>query len=136
MHVTQFETRGCLDLLNDERKDILSSMDEFIEKIQHLKGVMLGVSLSALILAPLAIIISLYLVTHPKFLLLIEQESDFGILLMVMLVVTLVTSGIWLIAGLRHFNSLNKWNNRYYNYLKKKEQLEQSISSQYDLDEE
>ena len=111
-------------------------MDEFIEKIQHLKGVMLGVSLSALILAPLAIIISLYLVTHPKFLLLIEQESDFGILLMVMLVVTLVTSGIWLIAGLRQFNSLNKWNNRYYNYLKKKEQLEQSISSQYDLDEE
>jgi len=123
-------------LLNDERKDILSSMDEFIEKIQHLKGIMLGVSLSALILAPLAIIISLYLSTHPKFLLLIEQEGDFGILLMVTIVVILVTSGIWLVAGLRQFNSLNKWNNRYYNYLKKKEQLDQSISSQYDLDEE
>ena len=123
-------------MLNDDRKDILSSMDGFIEKIQHLKGVMLGVSLSALILAPLAIIISAYLATHPKFLLLIERESDFGLLLMVMLVMTLVTSGIWLIAGLRQFNSLNKWNNRYYSYLKKKEQLDQSISSQYDLDKE
>lgn len=123
-------------MLNDERKDILSSMDEFIAKIQQLRSVMLGVSLSALILAPTAIIISLYLITHPKFLLLIEQETDFGFLLIVMLVMTFVTSGIWLIAGLRQFKSLKKWSNRYYNYLKKKEQLDQSISSQYDLDEE
>ena len=123
-------------MLNDERKDILSSMDEFIAKIQQLRSVMLGVSLSALILAPIAIIISLYLIAHPKFLLLIEQESDFGFLLGVMLVMTFVTSGIWLIAGLRQFKSLKKWSNRYYSYLKKKEQLDQSISSQYDLDEE
>jgi len=39
-------------------------MDIFIEKIQHIKGLMLGVSISALILAPFAILISLYLVTH------------------------------------------------------------------------
>ena len=123
-------------MLNDESKDILGSMDEFIEKIQHLKGVMLGVSLSALILAPLAIIISLYLSTHPNFLLLIGQENEFGLMLFVMIVVTLVTSGIWLVAGLKQFNSLNKWNHRYCNYLKKKEQLDQSISSQYDLDKE
>lgn len=123
-------------MLNDERKDILSSMDEFIEKIQQLRSIMLGVSLSALILAPIAIIISLYLITHPKFLRLIEQESDFGFLLVVMLVMTFVTSGIWLVAGLRQFKSLKKWSNRYYNYLKKKEQLDQSISSKYDLDEE
>ena len=123
-------------MLNDERKDILSSMDEFIEKIQQLRSIMLGVSLSALILAPVAIIISLYLITHPKFLRLVEQEADFGFLLIIMLVMTFVTSGIWLIAGLRQFQSLKKWSNRYYNYLKKKEQLDQSISSKYDLDEE
>jgi hypothetical protein len=111
-------------------------MDEFIEKIQHLKGIMLGVSMSALILAPLAIIISLYLATHPKFLLLIEHEGDFGILLMVTIVVILVTSGIWFVAGLRQFNSLSKWNNRYDNYLKKKEKLDQSISSKYVVCEE
>ena len=93
-------------MLNDERKDILSSVDEFIAKIQQLRSVMLGVSLSALILAPTAIIISLYLITHPKFLLLIEQESDFGFLLVVMLVMTFVTSGIWLVAGFRQFKSL------------------------------
>ncbi|MFB5604803.1 MAG: hypothetical protein ACE5R7_00775 [Nitrosarchaeum sp.] len=123
-------------MLNDERTDILSSMDSFIEKIQQLKGIMLGVSLSALILAPMAIIISLYLITHPKFLLILERESDFGFLLMTMLAVTFVTSAIWLVAGLRQFKSLNKWNDRYYEYLQKKERLDQSISSKYDLQEE
>ncbi|MFB5611982.1 MAG: hypothetical protein ACE5R5_02495 [Nitrosarchaeum sp.] len=123
-------------MLNDERTDILSSMDSFIEKIQQLKGIMLGVSLSALILAPMAIIISLYLITHPKFLLILERESDFGFLLMTMLVVTFVTSAIWLVAGLRQFRSLNKWNDRYCEYQQKKERLDQSISSKYDLQEE
>jgi len=50
-------------------------MDLFIDKIQQLKGLMLGVSFSALILAPLAIGLSLYLLTHPNFLRLIEHEG-------------------------------------------------------------
>jgi len=123
-------------LVNDESKAIMSSMDEFIEKIQHLKGILLGVSLSALILAPLAIGISIYLITHPKFLLILERENDFGFLLLILLVSILVTSGIWLVAGLRQFRSLNKWNSRYYDYLKKKEILDNDISSKYNLDEE
>jgi len=69
-------------------------MDLFIDKIQHLKGLMLGVSFSALILAPLAIGLSLYLLTHPNFLRLVEDESEFALLLTVLLTVVLVTSGI------------------------------------------
>lgn len=110
-------------------------MDSFIDKIQHLRGVMLGVSVSALILAPFAIGISVYLTTHPRFLLLLEQEDDFGVVLIVLLVGILVTSGIWLITGLIQFRSLSKWNNRYCNYLKRKENLDKSISSTY-LDKE
>ena len=121
---------------NDDSGDILRSMDGFIEKIQHLRGVMLGVSLSALVLAPFAIGISLYLTTHPKFLLLLEQADDFGIILIVLLVGILVTSGIWLITGLMQFRSLSEWNNRYCNYLKRKETLDKTISSTFHLDEE
>jgi len=110
-------------------------MDSFIDKIQHLRGVMLGVSLSALILAPFAIGISVYLTTHPRFLLLLEQEDDFGVVLIVLLVGILVTSGIWLITGLMQFRSLSKWNDRYCNYLKRKENLDKTISSTY-LDKE
>ncbi|WP_297594548.1 hypothetical protein [Nitrosopumilus sp.] len=115
--------------------NILSSMDLFIEKIQQLRGLMLGVSFSALILAPLAIGISLYLLTHPKFFHLVENENDFAILLMVFLTVVLVTSGIWLITGVQQFRSLSNWNKRYANYLKKREDLDKDISSKYNLDE-
>lgn len=121
---------------DNESKDILRSMDGFIEKIQQLRGVMLGVSFSALILAPFAIGISLYLITHPKFLLLLEQEGDFGIILIVLLVGILVTSGIWLVTGIRQFRSLSKWNDRYSDYLKRRETLDNTISSTFHLDEE
>ncbi|MCV0372270.1 MAG: hypothetical protein K5793_01770 [Nitrosarchaeum sp.] len=111
-------------------------MDLFIEKIQHLKGVMLGVSLSALILAPLAIGISTYLITHPNFFRLVENESEFATLLIILLTVVLVTSGVWLVTGLQQFRSLNSWNRRYYSYLKRKEDLDKNISSKFHLDEE
>ena len=122
--------------MSDNRNNILSSMDLFIEKIQHLKGMMLGVSFSALILAPLAIGISAYLITHPKFLLLVESEGEFALLLTILLTVVLVTSGIWLVAGIQQFRSLSSWNKRYCSYLKKREDLDRNISSKYNLDEE
>lgn len=122
--------------MSDNKNNILSSMDLFIEKIQHLKGMMLGVSLSALILAPLAIGISVYLITHPKFLHLVENEREFSTLLTVLITVVLVTSGIWLIAGIQQFRSLNSWNKRYSGYLKKRDDLDKNITSKFHLDEE
>ncbi len=117
--------------MSNDNNDILSSMDSFIDKIQHLRGVMLGVSLSGLILAPFAIGISVYLINHPRFLLLLDQEDDFGVVLIFLLVGILITSGIWLVTGLIQFRSLSKWNNRYYNYLKRKENLDKSITDTY-----
>jgi hypothetical protein len=122
--------------LPDSGNSILSSMDLFIEKIQQLKGIMLGVSLSAVILAPLAIVISVYLLTHPNFLRLIEHEGEFAILLTLLLTVVLVTSGIWLVAGIQQFRSLSSWNKRYCNYLKKRDDLDNDITSKYHLDGE
>ena len=122
--------------MSDNHNNILSSMDLFIEKIQQLKGLMLGVSFSALILAPLAIGISLYLLTHPKFLYLVETETEFAILLTVLLTAVLVTSGIWLVAGVQQFRSLSTWNKRYSNYLKKRDDLDKDITSKFHLDKE
>ena len=119
-----------------DRNDILSSMDSFIEKIQRIKGLMLGVSISALILAPFAIGISVYLLTHPKFLHLVENETEFALMLILFLTVVLVTSGIWLVTGIQQFRSLSSWNKRYCDYLKKREDLDKSISSEYYLDKE
>ena len=115
--------------------DILSSMDSFIEKIQQIKGMMWGVSLSALILAPFALGITVYLITHPKFYLVIEGENEFGFLLVILLTMVLVTSGIWFVAGIRQLKSLRSWNKRYCNYLTKKEKLDDEITSKFHLDD-
>ena len=115
--------------------DILSSMDSFIEKIQQIKGMMWGVSLSALILAPFALGITAYLITHPNFYLVIEGENEFGLLLIILLTMVLVTSGIWFVAGIRQLKSLRSWNKRYCNYLTKKEKLDDEITSKFHLDD-
>jgi len=52
------------------------------------------------------------------------------------LTVVLVTSGIWLVAGIQQFKSLSSWNKRYYNYLKKREDLDKDIATKYHPDEE
>jgi len=119
-----------------ERNDILSSMDDFIEKIQQIRGIMLGVSLSALILAPFAVGISLYLITHPRFLMLVENENEFGYLLVVLLTGIFVVSGIWLYTGIKQFRSLSSWNDRYCNYIKRREELDKSISAKFSLEDE
>ena len=116
--------------------DILNSMDSFIEKIQHIRGVMLGVSLSALVLAPFAIGISSYLITHPKFLVFIENENEFGFMLIILLTMVITTSGIWLVAGLRQFKSLSSWNKRYCSYLEKRNSLDETITKKFRLDED
>jgi len=118
------------------RSNIIDAMDSFIEKIQKQRAIMLGVSISALILAPFAIGISAYLITHPSFLLVVENEGEFGFMLIVLLVGIIIVSGLWLATGMRQYNSLSHWNERYCNYLKKKEQLDNSISEQYQLDED
>lgn len=117
------------------RADIISTLDNFIEKIQSLRKIMLGVSISAVILAPFAIGLSIYLFTHPAFFVILEENDEFGIFLGVMLAGIIVISGIWLFTGIHQYNSLSDWNHRYCSYLKKKQELDSQIVSEYNLNE-
>jgi len=55
--------------------DILSLVDGFIEQISKIRTVLKGVSISALILAPVAIALSIFLLTHPSFFTILENED-------------------------------------------------------------
>ena len=118
------------------RSDILGTIDYIIEKIQDLKKVMLGVSVSALVLAPFAIGLSIYLMSHPTFFYLLDTKDEFGVFLSILLGGIIVISGIWLYTGIRQYVSLSSWNKRYRNYISKKEELDSSISREYNLDED
>jgi NADH:ubiquinone oxidoreductase subunit 5 (subunit L)/multisubunit Na+/H+ antiporter MnhA subunit len=113
----------------------LGTIDYIIEKIQSLRKIMLGVSMSALILAPFAIGMSIYLMTHPTFFNMLESKDDFGVYLSILLGGIIVISVIWLFTGIRQYLSLSAWDKRYRSYIHKKEELDSSISKEYNLDE-
>ncbi len=87
-----------------ERLDILKLLDDFIENVMKIKKTLIGLSLSALILAPFAVFLSLYLIFNPSFFAILAIESEFGLVLLIMLGAVIIISSIWIITGLRHLN--------------------------------
>ena len=117
--------------LNMSRHDILSLLDNFIDQIHQIRRTLLGVSISALVLSPLAIALSIYLMLHPSFFAILEIENEFGIVLSVLLGAVIIISSIWLITGIRQYRSLSSWNNRYKEYIEEKQKIDKMIESQY-----
>ena len=117
--------------LNMSRHDILSLLDNFIDQIHQIRRTLLGVSISALALSPLAIALSIYLMLHPSFFAILEIENEFGLVLSVLLGAVIIISSIWLITGIRQYRSLSSWNNRYKEYIEEKQKLDKMIESQY-----
>ena len=116
------------------RSDILSLLDDFIEQINQIRRTLFGVSISALLLSPLAIVLSIYLILHPSFFAILEIENEFGLVLSVLLSAVILISSIWLITGIRQYLSLSSWNNRYKEYNEQKQKIDKMIESKYGLD--
>ena len=120
--------------LNMSRHDILSLLDNFIDQIHQIRRTLIGVSISALVLSPLAIALSIYLMLHPSFFAILEIENEFGLVLAALLSAVIIISSIWLITGIRQYRSLSSWNNRYKEYVEEKQKIDKMIESQYGLD--
>jgi uncharacterized membrane protein (DUF106 family) len=124
------------DELDEPRKGILTLLDGFIEQVQRIRRILLGVSISAMVLAPLAIALSAYLILHPSFFAVLEIENEFGLVLSVLLAAVIVISVVWLVAGVRQYRSMNAWKRRYSEYQKEKEDMDRKIASQFGLDQD
>jgi hypothetical protein len=118
------------------RHDILKLMDAFIDQIQEIRKILLGMSVSAIVLAPLAIALSIYLLLHPSFFAILEIENDFGLVLSVLLGAVISSSVTWLLTGIRQYRSMSVWKGRYKEYVKEKEELDRKIASRFGLDQE
>jgi hypothetical protein len=115
------------------RESILALMDSFIEQITSIRKILLGVSISALLLAPLAIGLSVYLTLHPSFFVILEIENEFGLVLSILIGAVLIISSVWLASGIRQYKSISSWSKRYEDYKKEKEDMDRKIASQYGL---
>ncbi len=116
------------------RFNILSIIETFIEQIFHIRKTLLGVSISAIIMAPIAIGLSVFLLRHQSFFAILETENEFGIVLSVLLGVIIIISLVWLIVGIRQYRLIDCWNKRYGDYIREKQEIDRTIASQYSED--
>src|SRR5215212_3042414 len=94
---------SSLSTSTSNRYNILSIIETFIEQIFHIRKTLLGVSISAIIMAPIAIGLSVFLLRHPSFFTVLEMENEFGLVLGVLLGAIIIISSIWLVLGLRQY---------------------------------
>ncbi|HET7345111.1 MAG TPA: hypothetical protein VFJ05_04475 [Nitrososphaeraceae archaeon] len=120
--------------LNTSRHDVLSIVDDFIEQIFQIRKTLRGVSISAIVLGPLAIALSVYLVLNPSFFAILEIENEFGLVLSILLGAVIIISLLWLVTGIRQYRLIGSWNKRYNEYIKGKQEIDKTIASQYGLD--
>jgi pilus assembly protein TadC len=113
------------------RQDFLILVDGFIDRVFQIRKTFLRVSLSAVILAPLAIALSTFLLFHPSFFAVLEIENEFGLVLSLLLGAVIIISSIWLITGIRQYFFINSWKKRYNKYLKEKQEMDRNIASRY-----
>jgi hypothetical protein len=116
------------------RYRILSLIETFIDQIFNIRKTLLGVSISAVIMAPIAIGLSVYLLRHPSSLAILDIENDFGIVLAVLLGAIIIISSVWLVVGIRQYRLIGSWNKRYGDYIREKQQRDRMIASQYSED--
>jgi hypothetical protein len=118
------------------RANLLGLMDNFIERILEIRKILVGVSISGFVLAPFAIGLSIFLITHPHFFQFLQREYEFGIALSVLLGVIIAVSVVWMITGIRQFVALKSWNKKYQEYLQQKDEINKKIASEYGLEQD
>jgi hypothetical protein len=124
---------------NASRQNIISLMDNFIEQLLQARRTLVvafTLSISSIILAPLAVGLSIFLLLHPSFFVALENEDEFGIFLGILLAGIIIVSSIWLVIGIRQYRSIKSWNKKYSMFIKKREEIDRNIVSEYDLDQD
>jgi hypothetical protein len=87
-------------IMDTERNNILYHLDSFIEQINKIRNFLIGVSVSSIILAPIAISLAIYLFTHQSFYRVLEAESEFGFGLIILLSAVIIISSILFVTGI------------------------------------
>lgn len=123
------------DITNSKRQNVITLMDNFIEQLLQTRktlAVAFTLSISSIFLTPLAIGISIFLLLHPSFFVILEKEDGFGIFLSILLIGIIIVSSTWLVTGIKQYRSIRSWNKNYNTFLKKREEIDRNILSEYD----
>lgn len=111
------------------RNNILNLLDSFVEEMAKTRNTLRLMSISALVLAPFAIGLAIYLVTHPSFFNILQMANEFGNVLSVLIALVIGISVIWIITGIKQYRLINSWNKRYDSFMVRTEEIDKEIAS-------
>ena len=121
-------------IINVARNNILILIDSIIEQITKIRRFFIGVSISSIILTPIAISLVLYLLTHQSFFKIVEAEREFGFGLVVLLTSVIIISSIIFVTGILQYKQISLWHKKYELYKKEKDAVEQYITNKFKFD--
>ena len=121
-------------IINAARNNILTIIDSFIEQITKIRRFFIGVSISSIILTPIAISLVLYLFTHQSFFKILEAEREFGFGLVILLTSVIIISSIIFVTGILQYKQISSWHKKYELYKKEKDEVEQYITNKFKFD--
>jgi len=120
-------------------QNVISLIDGFIDQMRQTRKTLaltLSLSISSIVIAPVAMGLSIFLLQHSSFYGVLVKQDEFGLVLSGLLVGVIIVSSIWFVLGIKQYRSINSWNKKYEIYSKKKEELDKNISTEYGLDED
>jgi hypothetical protein len=115
------------------RAGILAQVDDFILQILSIRKVILLIFASSVILGPPSIILSFYLFTHPSFDKTVDAEDNFGEVLAVLLVSTVIVASSFLVLGVKQYRSIGSWDKRFKDCLEAQRELDRKIIADYGM---
>src|SRR6476469_9497783 len=128
-------SNSAITRTEQSRLDIVTSMDDFIFQILKIRRTLLYISISSLIIAPIAISLSLFLILRLTFFAVLEIENEFGVVLGILLVLLIVISITMIIAGIRQCRSIVvKWTKGYREFQREREEADRKIAEEYGIE--
>ena len=120
--------------MNHERINIIALLDSFIEQINNIRKFLIGVSISSIILTPIAIVLTIFLVTHASFFKILEKESEFGLGLVILLSAVMVISSILFITGILQYKKIGSWHKKYVSFIKEKDDIDRYMENKFKME--
>jgi len=95
------------------RGTVLALIESYITQMLILRKTLLLVFISGVILAPVSIVLSVYILIHPSLDEITDRQDNFGEVLVLLLTAVFIGSVLWFGLSLKQYISIGQWNRRY-----------------------
>jgi hypothetical protein len=121
------------DTLAISQRNVLSLIESYINQMLSIRKTLLLVFISGVILAPVSVALSIYILLHPSFDDVLDRQDNFGEIVEGLLVAVFIGSSIWFTVSIKQYLSIGAWNRTYKQYLIEHADMEKKLLQKYGL---